>query len=95
MNDLKNTIRSTNEDMLITDDVLFKKHTTSVKCNDTCKCDNCNKSNNFATTKYALYSSIRDAINIYDRLENEHFDDSEINESIIKMVKQMRKLTIE
>jgi hypothetical protein len=44
------------------------------------------------TPKYALYSMIGDAINIYDQMDNDEFDDEEMNHMIMEMAAEIRKM---
>ena len=60
-----------------------------------CGCNSCNHSDeedDYVTPKYALYSMIGDAINIYDQMDDDEFDDEEMNHMIMEMAAEIRKM---
>lgn len=57
-----------------------------------CGCEKCQKGSDFVNPKYALYSLIGDAISIYDSMDDEKFDDDEMNHSVMSAAAQIRSM---
>lgn len=96
MNNFKNILKSIIEDVLITDDKLFKQRTipgiVNTSMADKDSNFNSEKSNDHTTSKYELYLMIQDAIHIYNELENNEFENNELNESIRSIAKKIRNI---
>jgi hypothetical protein len=95
MKTLREAIRA-----MIQDDALYKRKDLPGDLDDTeseedcnCGCDTCNdSSNDYVTPKYALYSMIGDAINLYDNMENDELEDNEMNEMILDIADAIRNM---
>jgi hypothetical protein len=97
MKEIRNAIRA-----IIQDDALYKRRDLpgdlddpeSAECGCDCDCDDCTDEEDYVTPKYALYSLIQDAIDIYDRMDDEAFSDDDTNQKIFKLAKIVRKMKI-
>ena len=56
-----------------------------------CGCGHCSDSDDYVTPKYALYSAIGDAIDVYDNMEDDEFGD-ETDHVILKIAEDIRKI---
>jgi hypothetical protein len=99
MKALREAIRS-----MIQDDALYKRKDlpgdvdepeSESDCGCDCDCDTCSgDSEDYVTPKYALYSMIGDAINLYDSMENDELEDDEMNEMILDMADAIRNMKV-
>lgn len=98
MKDLKEMIRQ-----IIRDDALYRRKDLPGDIDDpedehdkgdcACGCGTCASTEDYVTPKYALYSMIGDAIQMYDQMENDEFDDDEINELILSIAREFRSIS--
>ena len=56
-----------------------------------CGCEQCSGGDDYVTPKYALYSAIGDAIDVYDNMEDDEFGD-ETDHVILKIAEDIRKI---
>ena len=97
MKTLREAIRA-----MIQDDALYKRKDLpgdlddpepAENCGGDCDCDSCSdSSDDYVTPKYALYSMIGDAINLYDGMENDELEDNEMNEMILDIADAIRNM---
>jgi hypothetical protein len=97
--ELRNIIRS-----VIQDDALYKRRdlpgdlddpVAGEECDSDCDCDDCSGKEDYVTPKYALYSMIESAIDIYDRMEDESFEDDMMNQKIFKIAEIIHRMKVE
>lgn len=92
-------LREAIRDML-QDDALYKRKDLPGDVDDpepeeecNCGCNSCSgSSEDYVTPKYALYSMISDAIQLYDQMDEDAFEDDEMNESIMEIADQIRRM---
>jgi hypothetical protein len=101
MHEIRKIIRS-----IIQDDALYRRKDLpgdlddpvedddTDECDPDCDCDDCSSTEDYVTPKYALYSLIQNAIDIYDRMEDEAFADDDANETIIKIANIIHRMKI-
>ena len=95
MKTIREMIRS-----IIKDDALYRRKDLPgdlddpepSSCGGDCECDHCKSDEDFVTPKYALYSMIGDAIEVYDSMEDDQFDDEEINGEILRLAIAFRQM---
>lgn len=95
MKTLREAIRA-----MIQDDALYKRKDLPGDLDDpepeedcNCGCGSCSdNSSDYVTPKYALYSMIGDAINLYDNMENDELEDDEMNEMILDIADAIRNM---
>jgi hypothetical protein len=56
-------------------------------CSGSCKCDD-----DFVTARYALFSLIREAIDLYDGMSGDETGIPELDEKIVEMARAIKKL---
>lgn len=85
---------------MIQDDALYKRRDLPGDIDDPepagdcgCGCNSCKeKQEDYVTPKYALYSMIGDAINLYDQMDRDDFENEEMNEAIMEIAEQIRRM---
>lgn len=84
---------------IIQDDALYKRRDLPGDVDDPdddghcgCGCNSCSGENDYVKPRYALYSMIGDAIEIYDSMENDEFEDDNFNSIIMKVADTVRKM---
>lgn len=95
MRNLRETIRA-----IIQDDALYRRKDLPGDVDDPpeedhrdCGCEMCSsKSDDFVNPRYALYSMIGDAIEIYDSMESDDTGDESVDEMIMRIANEMRGL---
>ena len=95
MKNLREAIRA-----IIQDDALYKRKDLPGDVDDPseeehcdCGCEQCmGRSEDFVNPKYALYSLIGDAIEIYDSMESDNTDDESVDEIIMNIANEIRSL---
>ena len=98
MKEIRDAIRA-----IIQDDALYKRRDLpgdlddpeEDDCECDCDCDDCSDSEDYVTPKYALYSLIESAIDIYDRMDDESFEDETMNQKIFKIAEIIRRMKFE
>jgi len=56
-----------------------------------CGCEQCSGGDDYVTPKYALYSAIGNAIDVYDSMEDDEFGD-DTDDVILKIAEDIRKI---
>lgn len=94
MRSLREVIRS-----IIQDDALYRRLDLPGDIDDPeeeecgCGCEKCQKEDeDFITPKYALYSLIGDAIQMYDSMEDDSMGDEETNQLIFSIASTIRDM---
>ena len=59
------------------------------------ECQKCSGQEDFVTPRYALYSMIGDAIDMYDSLQEDSTGSQDVDDVIMEMAKTIRKIKIE
>lgn len=59
------------------------------------QCQSCSDQEDFVTPKYALYTMIGDAIEMYDSLQGESLESDSADRAILEMAKNIRSMKIE
>lgn len=82
---------------IIQDDALYKRKDLPGDVDDPddecgCGCEDCAGDSDFVTPKYALYTMIGDAISLYDSMEDEAFEEDEINDTIVRIAEDFRSI---
>lgn len=85
---------------IIQDDALYKRRDlpgdvddpVQGSCDSSCSCQSCSQDRDFVTPKYALYSLIGDAIDIYDEMESDDFRDNEKNDRIMRLAEIIKSM---
>ena len=96
MKNLREVIRQ-----IIKDDALYKRKDLPGDIDDpdheagdcNCGCGTCSGKDDYVTPKYALYTMIGDAIEMYDGMESDMFDDEERNEMIMVLADKIKNLS--
>jgi hypothetical protein len=55
-----------------------------------CGCEKCQKNDDLVNPKYALYTMIGDAIGMYDDMEDDVFEDDQMNDAIMRIAQTIR-----
>jgi hypothetical protein len=71
------------------DDPPESHHDEDHECD--CGCNDCDGGEDYVTPKYALYSAIGDAIDVYDNMDDDEFGD-ESDDIIMKIAEDIRKI---
>lgn len=97
MRSLREAIRS-----IIKDDALYRRldlpgdvddPPEQGDCGHDCECEDCkDEEEDFVTPKYALYTLIGDAIDVYDSMENDDTGNEEVDEIIVSAAKLLRSI---
>ena len=85
---------------IIQDDALYRRKDLPGDVDDpihdngdcNCGCEKCSGEEDYVTPKYALYSMIGDAIEVYDDMEDDEFDDDEANQLVMKIAETIRAM---
>ena len=92
MTNIREVIRA-----IIQDDALYKRKDLPGDVDDPdhdcdCGCESCSGNDDFVTPKYALYSMIGDAISVYDSMDDDGFEDEEMNDVIMRIAENFRSI---
>lgn len=82
---------------IIRDDALYRRKDLPGDVDDPeedcgCGCEMCAGKGEFVTPKYALYSMIGDAISVYDGMEDDEFEDDEMNHAVMRIAEDFKSI---